>query len=251
MDKIARIIVSLLLPIFLIAPSYGQDKIISLSSEEWKDATQQDGVGLYWDIFRAVYEPEGYHIEYKIRSYEGSVNHLKNNSSDVMIGSYADEIEDVVYPENHFAVDVVQVIYPKNRQIQWNGVETIRRRGVAWIKGYSYDDYLPERVSNDINIRRLNSRDAGFILMRQGKIDFFMDASSDLTDYLSMSNKYQADDYLREDILELNLYPVFSNTEEGRKLAEIYDRRFSALLVNGKIGEMYAKYTGFTYPSDF
>ncbi len=34
--------------------SCADDKTIVFATEEWKDATNRDGTGLYWDILRAV-----------------------------------------------------------------------------------------------------------------------------------------------------------------------------------------------------
>ncbi len=46
---------------------------IIMASEEWTNATNRDGTGLYWDIFRAVYEPVGIKTKFIIQSYMESV----------------------------------------------------------------------------------------------------------------------------------------------------------------------------------
>ena len=50
---------------------------IIMASEEWTNATNRDGTGLYWDIFRAVYEPVGIKTKFVIQSFDGSVSLVK------------------------------------------------------------------------------------------------------------------------------------------------------------------------------
>jgi len=249
-------IVSIILAILLctsIAPAHAENTTIVFSTEAWKDATNKDGTGLYWDIFRAVYEPEGYKIEPKIRSYEGSINLLKHKQVDVMVGAYINEIESVVYPLNHFAVDIVQVIYKKDSKHPWNGIETINKKIVGWIKGYSFDEYLPEDIIKKSPIKRIQNRAAAFRLLNENRIDYFMDAMGDLSDFLNARISHNSEDYIRQTILELKLYLVFTDDDKGSKLANIFDKRFSLLLTKGEIRKLYDKYkaSNMTYPSDF
>ncbi len=251
-NSIVVIILALILS-FSIMPAYAENTKLIFSSEEWKDATNKDGTGLYWDIFRAVYEPEGYEVNPKIRSYQGSINLLKRKNVDVMVAAYKDEIENVVYSKNHFAVDIVQVIYLNSFEYQWKGIDTIKGKRVGWIKGYLFNDYLPGDLGKDIQIRRINDRDIAFHLLNIKRIDFFMDALTDLNFFLKNNDTHKSANYTRKTILELKLYLVFSDGAKGKKLAEIFDKRFSLLLTKGDIRKLYDKYkaANFTYPSDF
>jgi len=236
-----------------LTPAYAEKNTLIISSESWENATHRDGSGLYWDIFRAVYEPVGYVVEPEIRSYQGSINNLKLKRSDVMVGAYLDEIEDVIYPKNHFAVDIVQVIYPKNRRFKWEGLNSMKGRNVSWIDGYSFDDYLPDTISKDLYIRKVTNRETVFRLLDANKVDFFMDARSDLINFLKSNVEYKIDNYVTKIVLELKLFTVFSHNKKGRMLAEIFDQRFAILLANGEIKRLYDKYenSNLMYPSDY
>ena len=236
-----------------LTPAYAEKNTLIISSESWENATHRDGSGLYWDIFRAVYEPVGYVVEPEIRSYQGSINNLKLKRSDVMVGAYLDEIDDVIYPKNYFAVDIVQVIYPKNRRFKWEGLNSIKDSNVSWIDGYSFDDYLPESISKNLHIRKVNNRETVFRLLNANKVDFFMDARSDLINFFKSNIEYKSDNYVTNIVLELKLFTVFSNDKKGKMLAEIFDQRFAILLANGEIKRLYDKYenSNLMYPSDY
>jgi len=242
-----------LLLCFSITSVHAESNVITFSTESWKDATNKDGTGLYWDIFRAVYEPKGYTVKPKIRSYEGAVNLIKNKRVDVMVGSYIDEIEKVIYPKNYFAVDIVQAIHLKESKNEWNGLESINNKIVGWIKGYSYHDYLPEESLKNTAVNRLHNRNTAFTLLSEKRLDYFIDAKADLSDFFNANARYNAEDFERDTILELKLYIVFTNDEKGKKLAEIFDDRFSLLLAGGEIKKMYEKYkhSNMTYPTGF
>ena len=79
------IIIFLLCPINFPAMAGGSPTEIILASEELANATNKDGTGLYWDIFRAVYEPVGIKTKFIIRSYKGSVSLVKKRQADAAI----------------------------------------------------------------------------------------------------------------------------------------------------------------------
>jgi len=222
-NVIQIILLSVLLSISTLSVS-AKSNTITFATEPWADATNKDGTGLYWEIFRAV-----------------------------MVGAYKDEIDGVLYPKNHFAVDIVQAIYKKDTKQQWNGVNTMNNKIIGWIKGYSYHDYLPKTAINKSPIKRLKTRDLAYRMLNKGQIDYFIDAKADITDFFNASPIYKAADYETKTVLELNLYIVFTEDEKGKKLAEMFDRRFALLLRQGEIKKLYDKYKtkAFTYPSSF
>ena len=65
---------------------------IIFASEERSNATNRDGTGLYWDIFRAVYGSMGIKTKIIIQSYNGSVSLVKQHKADAAVGIYPDTI---------------------------------------------------------------------------------------------------------------------------------------------------------------
>ncbi len=230
-----------------------KEKTITFATEEWKDATNRDGTGLYWDILGAIYESRGYKIKPMIRSYKGSVTLIKTKKVDAMIGAYSDEVEEGIYPKNHFGVDVVLAITKKKAKVKWTGVETIMGKKVSWVEGYFYHEYLPESVVNSISIRRVDERKIGFRLLNLSQIDFYVDAQGDVKDFFIANSEYHIEDFQLKKILELKLYVVFIDSPKGKALADLFDEEFTKLLITGQIKKLYDSYrnSNFTIPSDF
>ena len=70
---------------------------IILASEERSNATNKDGTGLYWDIFRAVFGSVGIKTKMIIRSYDGSVSLVKQQKADAAVGICPDAIRGTVF----------------------------------------------------------------------------------------------------------------------------------------------------------
>jgi polar amino acid transport system substrate-binding protein len=212
------------------------DEII-LASEEWANATNKDGTGLYWDIFRAVYEPVGIKTKFIIRSYKGSVSLVKRNQADAAVGIHPEKIQGALSSRYPFAKDFLLVLFKKNRFNQWNGQETLKNKKIGWIKGFSYDEYLEVPVIKREFTRRGNILRS----LDKDQIDFFMDTRNDVE---SVLNKGIIDvtRYTVETVLELERYLVFADNKKGKELKRIFDDRFPHLVKSGEIEKLFAKW---------
>lgn len=210
---------------------------IILASEEWSNATNKDGTGLYWDIFRAVYGSVGIKTKMIIRSYDGSVSLVKQQKADAAVGIYPDAIRGTVFSKYPFVKDYVLVLFKKDKIVQWDGQKTLRDRKVGWIRGYSYDEYLEVTVIKE----EFYSREAILRRLDRDQIDFYMDTRNDVEAVL---NKGIIDvaRYTVETVLELDRYLVFADNNKGKKLKNIFDHRFPLLVQSGEIERLHDKW---------
>ena len=210
---------------------------IVLASEEWANATNKDGTGLYWDIFRAVYEPVGIKTKFIIRSYKGSVSLVKKNQADAMVGIHPEKIQGALSSRYPFVKDYVLVLFKKNNLYQWNGQETLKNKKVGWINGSSFDEYLEVPVIK----RELAKRENILRRLDKNQIDFFMDTRNNVE---SVLNKGIIDvtHYTVETVLELERYLVFADNRKGKELKKIFDDRFPRLVESGELDRLFAKW---------
>lgn len=210
---------------------------IVMASEEWTNATNRDGTGLYWDIFRAIYEPVGIKTKFIIQSYNGSVKLVKKNRVDAAVGIYPDLIQGALFSQFPFVKDYVLVLFKKNKLNQWNGQESLQNKRVAWIKGYSYDEYLEVPVIK----REFSSRDEILRRLDYDQLDFFLDTRNDMESVLN-KGIVEVSRYTVETVLELDRYIVFADNPKGKKLKKIFDNRFPLLVQSGEIERLFAKW---------
>jgi polar amino acid transport system substrate-binding protein len=210
---------------------------IIMASEEWTNATNRDGTGLYWDILRAVYEPLGIKTKFIIQSYNGSVKLVTKNRVDVAVGIYPDLIEGAHFSQFPIVKDYVLVLFKKNRLNAWNGQESLQNKEVAWIQGYSYDEYLEVPVKK----REFSNRDNILRQLDGGQLDFFMDTRNDMESVLN-KGILDVSHYAVETVLELDRFLVFADSRKGKKLKKIFDHRFPVLVKSGEIERLIVKW---------
>ena len=214
-----------------------QPSEIIMASEEWTNATNRDGTGLYWDIFRAIYEPVGIKTKFIIQSYKGSVRLVKKKRVDAAVGIYPDLIRGALFSQYPFVKDYILVLYKKNKLHQWNGQESLQNKRVAWIKGYSYDEFLEVPVIK----REFSNRDIILRRLEDDQVDFFLDTRNDMESVLN-KGIVEVSCYMVETVLELDRYLVFADNRKGRKLKKIFDYRFPRLVKSGEIERLIAKW---------
>jgi len=224
-------------PIYQDALAGSAPAEIILASEEWANATNKDGTGLYWDIFRAVYEPVGIKTKFIIRSYKGSVSLVKRNQADALVGIHPVKIQGALSSQYPFVKDYLLVLFKKNKFSQWNGQDTLKNKKIGWIKGFSYDEYLEVPVFK----REFTKREDILRRLDKDQVDFFMDTRNDVE---SVLNKGIIDvtRYTVETVLELERYLVFANNKKGKELKKIFDYRFPHLVKSGEIEKLFAKW---------
>lgn len=205
---------------------------IRLASEAWNDYTNADGSGLAWDVLREVFEPAGV----KIRSvpYTRSVGLARRGEVDAWVGSYHDETEGVLYARWNYDADHIYALGLASSPEPT--LKTLGAYRLAWVRGYKYEEYLP-------NIHRFNQieRRGGILPMLQhGRADFYIDALAELKYILG-----QADDpavFKLTHIAELPLFLGFTDNERGRALMALFDRRMESLVTSGELKPIFERW---------
>ena len=210
---------------------------IILASEECSNATNKDGTGLYWDIFRAVYGSVGIKTKMIIRSYDGSVSLVKQHKADAAVGIYPDAIQGTVFSRYPFVKDYVLVLFKKDKIVSWDGQKTLQNRKVGWIKGYDYDEYIEVPVIKE----EFYSREAILHRLDNDQIDFYMDTRNNVEAVLNRGI-IDVGRYTVETVLELDRYLVFADNNKGKKLKNIFDHRYPLLVQSGVIERLHDKW---------
>jgi len=221
-----------------LAPLPGK---VRAASEEWAAYTQADGQGMGWDILREVFEPEGVKLEIRSVPYTRSTGLVQRGEVDVQVGAYRDETEGVLYPKWHYDVDHIYALGLMSKPTPT--LATLGNYRLIWMRGYEYNNYLP-------NIRRFNEihRAVGILpMLIHDRADFYIDALMEIQDVLSKADNPQQ--FRLTPLINLPLYLGFANTENGRALRALYDRRMEVLVKNGQLKPIFERWKQ-PYPFD-
>ena len=207
---------------------------IVLASEQWNAYTNKDGSGLAWDLLRQVFEPAGISVQTRSVPYTRSVGLAQRGEVDGCVGSYRDEVSGVLYPHWNFDADHIYALGLATAPTPT--LATLGDYRLAWVRGYKYEQYLP-------NVRRFNQierRDGILPMLQHGRADFYIDALTEARYVLSESQDPAL--FKLTHIAELPLYIGFADTERGRALMAVYDQRFASLVKTGELKAVFARW---------
>ncbi|CDF94729.1 MULTISPECIES: ABC transporter substrate-binding protein [unclassified Pseudomonas] len=214
---------------------------IRAASEEWSDYTGADGRGMAWDILREVFEPEGVKLEIRSVPYTRSIGLVQRGEADAQVGAYRDETEGLLYPHWHYDVDHIYALGLASKPSPT--LETVGNYRLVWMRGYEYNSYLP-------NIRRFNEihRAVGILpMLLHDRADYYIDALMEIQGVLAKADNPQQ--YKLSPLINLPLYLGFANTENGRALCALFDRRMEVLVKSGQLKPIFERWKQ-PYPFD-
>jgi len=217
--------------------------VIHLASEDWEDYTAADGHGLGWDLLRAIFEPAGVTLDIRTEPYTRSVGLAQRGEVDACVGSYRDETADLLYPHWNFDTDHIYALGLASNPAPT--LDTLGNYRLAWVRGYRYQDYLP-------NIHRFNEvvRRTGILsMLTHNRADYYIDALTEV-DYMVAQAK-DPSQFRRTHIAELPLFLCFANTPKARSLMALYDQRMERLVKSGQLKPIFAKWKQpYPFPAD-
>lgn len=218
---------------------------LHLVSEAWEGSSNADGTGLYWDLFRAVFEPAGVAVSFEVMPYARAVQTVLGGEADAWVGSYRDEVEGVLYPAYPHDADIVQAVVKRGlfARTGWQGQQSLKDLHVGWVRGYEYDRYL----SIPMKIHELRSRESGLRMVGVGRLDALLEASVEI-DSAFDDHRLNPQDFDRFTVLQLNLYLAFCNRTRSQALMALWDERVEALLQEGRVADLFNKHHWKTWP---
>ncbi|MFI8482403.1 substrate-binding periplasmic protein [Pseudomonas sp. NPDC078700] len=217
-------------------------KNINLVSDVWEEYTEADGSGLAWDILRAVYQPAGIELNIQTMTYTRSIGLVQRGEADAWVGSYLNEVQQgVFYP--HWFYDADQITALSTIDTPVPNVQTISQYRLVWVRGYSYQQYLP----NLTRFREVQRRNGILEMLDFGRADYFIDARTEV-EQLLMTSADPAH-YRTTALTRLPIYLGFSDNPRGHKLAEVFDQRMQKLVKDGSLKPIFKRWNQ-PYPFD-
>lgn len=208
--------------------------VIHLASEDWEDYTAADGHGLGWDVLRKVFEPAGVTLDIRSVPYTRSVGLAQRGEVDACVGSYHEESSDLLYPRWNFDTDHIYALGLASKTAPTP--QTLGDYRLAWVRGYDYQNYLP-------NVRSFNEviRRTGILsMLTHDRADYYIDALTEVEYVLSRAK--DPSQFRTTHIAELPLYLCFANTPQARSLMTLFDQRMDRLVKSGELKPIFEKW---------
>jgi len=101
---------------------------INVVGEVFPPMTNKDGTGQQFEIAKAVYETLGYKVKCKTYPYKRAKYYVEIEKADVMVGMLKTDSEKLIFAKFPHDADNIIAIYPKNKNIKWDGISTLKNK---------------------------------------------------------------------------------------------------------------------------
>ncbi|MEB8433935.1 transporter substrate-binding domain-containing protein [Cocleimonas sp. KMM 6892] len=212
-------------------------KTVKMITPSWDRYTNEDGTGLYFDLFRKIYEPEGIQLEFIIAPWRRATHEVKSGHYDFMVNAYlTPQLSDFIYPKQPMNMSYTLALFDKNK-FDWNGQKSIENKKVIWMYGYGFHKYLDVKVEWS----EIGTLKQGWELLRAGRVDYFLDDSLTTDNYIKENNPDMSN-IGKEVAYTIDTYPRFNNSKRSRELIKIYEKRMKTLVESGELRAIFKQW---------
>ena len=211
---------------------------IHIVTPDWQDQTNKDGSGLFFELIRKIYEPCGLKMTYEIMPWKRAEDMINKKHADAML--CARNRKGRLTTKYPMFVEYTAVVFKKDNIKKWEGINTLNKKKVIWIRGY---DFHKDKKLKHLKMKwhELNSHKQAWTLIDADRYDFYIDALIDMEMYIK-NNIKDMTPYQIEILWSENTYMSFAKTERSDKLIKIFDKKIIELFKSGELEKLFKKW---------
>ncbi|MDP4985759.1 substrate-binding periplasmic protein [Pseudoalteromonas tunicata] len=219
----------LLVALFLSVTAWPvNSQTIRITADHWQHFTETGGRGIYFELLKKIYSEDI--LTFNADDFSRSLNLFNTQKADIMVGVYQSDLPNAHFPT--WPIDTDSPIFSfVLKDSQFNSIESLNNKTIAWKKGYGFAQFFP-------NVHKpylVEDIDTGFKLLQAKRIDAFFDYEAN----------FKQANYQNVTLFKIHdtetLYVAFQNTENGRKLAAIYDKKMALFRENGTLMRIFGQ----------
>jgi len=209
--------------------------IIKVVAPFWTGFTNKDGTGIYFDLVKLIYDTPKQKVSFEILPWARAVKYVDNSSADVLLGDLRDK--NFFQSQAPLDIESAMAISLKSNKTEWHGEKSLKDKIVGFVRGY----YLDSRFSVNVRIYNFENSVQGFGMLDKGRIDYFIQDFVYASKFIE-ENGINGEKYNFDPLWFIELVLRFSKTPKGKRLAEIYDKRFPIIYKDGRLEALFKKY---------
>lgn len=219
-----RIIPTILL-ICLVAQPARAEKLVVVS-DDWEGFTEAGGTGYYFEMMRAVYEPAGHTLEFKVVPYTRALKMVENQQADLMAAiDIADLPPSLVATNLAVGMDGKDAFVRPGELPSLTHVAQLQDLRVIARRGYAFDQFLPKGT----HYSEFSNLSGMLKMLEAGRADVILDYEEDMNKSVKDTNSKIRFD-VRRHVLESTLFMGFSNSRNGALARKVFSERFTLLI---------------------
>lgn len=241
--KIKCHIIQLLLLSFLFfsffASSEDKEEKIDIIwvTEAWKNYTNEDGTGLYHELFEVIFHNSPYNIQVKYLPWKRALREIETKQAN--ISGALPKNGKYLFADIPILTEPISILRQKTETHLT--LQKISKLVGVWPQQYANEILFPSIVPY-INGVGADYRKDALHLLKIKKVDYYLDIRTMLEIQLALWPESEQQKYYIQDLATSKLYLVFSDDPKGKALKHYYDTKTKALLDQNILQKIYQKY---------
>ncbi|MFH1914548.1 MAG: transporter substrate-binding domain-containing protein [Pseudomonadota bacterium] len=213
------------------------------AGKSWDTFTNTDGTGLYHEILDAIFALHSIRVRHEYASSDRAEELVRLGQADMML--CADKAaRPLVMARMPMYENTFHVFFNRDRIGEWQGPENLSGKVVLSQPGYYSTANFPVPVR--LKFVTNGAQALGMVLL--GRADFYVDDMVLIGESIRDNTiPFDMDDFDIRQAGVRSYHPLFSISERGAMIMELYDQGIRTLHTRGVLKEIYDKW-GHPYP---
>jgi polar amino acid transport system substrate-binding protein len=182
-------------------------------SDQWEGHTEAGGSGYYFEMMRALYEPLGHTLEFRILPYARAMESVQEGRVEITPSVDKGDLDDALLVlDLPVGSDSKDAFVMPDRFPRWNGVESLRGKRVLARLDYGFDQFLPA----DVQYEEKPNLPGMLKMLTAGRADAIIDYQEDI-EVAASEALLPVTWTVKPGVLSTPLYAGFSNTDKGQR----------------------------------
>lgn len=213
-------------------------------TDAWQNYTNEDGTGLYHELFETIFKDSPFSIHVKYLPWKRALRQVGKKKA--QISGALPHSDKYLFADIPILTQPISILCPKTAGNLT--LEKISSLVGVWPQTYA-EELMQPAISKHINGVSAHYRKDAMFLIKMKKVDYYIDIRPMLEMHLSELPETEQQQYQIQDLTKLNLFLIFSDDLTGRALKRYYDRKTQQLLEQNILQTIYQKYhLSFTFP---
>ena len=218
----------------------GDLREIRIITPQWEGQTNEDGSGLFFEIIRSVYEPEGIQMVFSFAPWKRCISTVRAGSQDAMLCVWQGHARKnrQLTPKLPLYIEHTAAVVKKASGIVWKGIHSLDYRRAVWMRGYNYQQSPRMEGIQLSDWHEVDAHDEAWHQLNLDRFDAYIDALIDIRSYLD-SGRAEAGLYQIHLLWKQKAYAAFSDSQRSQQLIRIYNKRAAAMVDSGEMADIY------------
>ncbi|MCG8565162.1 MAG: transporter substrate-binding domain-containing protein [Desulfobacterales bacterium] len=214
---------------------------IEVVTPQWEGQANADGTGLFCDILRAVYEPRGVGVRFRMIPWTRGRSMVEAGQGDALLCVLKGREGDRDLSRFPLYVERTAAVYKRHSIPRWDGIHSLDYTRAVWLRGYDYQLNPRLRAIQFGDWQEADSHENAWLQLNLDQYDIYIDALVDI-------DRFMADHAMDSGLYEKQIlwteaaHVGFAPTERGRLLRRMFDRGIRDLYQGGRLQGLYDKW---------